>query len=80
MTTTTITKAGGWTTITTTTTDTIFQNRGVKPVYINTGDTSSALDNEGVELQQGQAVQIAAGYTVKASAPDETTTVFWMLV
>lgn len=59
--------AEDWNVILTTTTDTAFQNRDSRPIWVTTEDTTSADLDEGVELQPGDAIIIGAGNDVEAS-------------
>ena len=69
-----------WTSILTTTGDTVFQNRGAKAMYITTEATGSLEFSEGFELMPGQAIIIGTGQAVSAVTFDNSADLFYMLV
>jgi hypothetical protein len=70
-----------WTEITTTVSDTVFQNRnGINPMYITTEDTSSLPFNEGFHLPPNTGVVIGAGQTVYAVTFRDSGNIFYMEV
>lgn len=56
-----------WTTITTTTTDTVFQNKSAKPMFITSEATGGLSTREGFELHPRESIVYGTGHTVKAS-------------
>lgn len=72
------TTANDWAALVTTTTDTVVQNRDSRPVWVSTEDTTSSDLDEGVELQPGDAIVIAAGNDVEVSSIDAVARVFYM--
>lgn len=60
--------ANTWTTVVTTTTDTTFQNRGSRPVYIVTESTSGLPNGAGWELEPRDFITIGTGMDVKVNA------------
>ena len=71
--------AGSWQSVTTTTQDTVFQNRTPREVYILTGSTAAVPIKEGFLLAPWVgALVIATGQTVSAAALDGTAIVFYM--
>lgn len=68
-----------WETITTTTVETVFQNKSINPIYITTGSTASLPFNEGYYLQpEGGAIVLDAGVTVSAVAFRYDSELFYM--
>lgn len=75
----TIAANGLWQTVTTTTRDTVFQNRTPREVYILTGSTSGVPIKEGFLLAPWiGAIVIATDQAVSASAIDGPAVVFYM--
>lgn len=48
-----------WNSVVTTTEDTLFQNRGARPIFITTESTSGKALDEGIKLNDGEAIQTA---------------------
>ena len=69
-----------WTSVLTTTGDTVFQNRGAKPMYITTEATGSLDFDSGFQLMPGQAIIIGTGQAVSAVTFDNSSDLFYMLV
>lgn len=67
-----------WTEITTTSADTIFENKSSQVVWISTEDVTSADLDEGVALSAGDAIVIGTGQTVSASTVDDPAEIFYM--
>lgn len=78
--TTAVVSSTAWTSILTTTGDTVFQNRGAKPMYITTEATGSLDFDSGFQLMPGQAIIIGTGQTVSAVTFDNSANLFYMLV
>ena len=70
----------GWDSVVTTTANTVFQNRSKHPVYITTEATGSLAYDEAYELNPGEAIVIASGYSVSAVTFNADTTLFYMTV
>ena len=69
-----------WTSILTTTGDTVFQNRGAKPMYLTTETTGGLEFSEGFELPPGQAIVVGTGQAVSAVTFSNSADLFYMLV
>ena len=69
-----------WNSVVTTTEDTLVQNRGARTVFITTESTSGKDLDEGIALGSDQAVQIASGKTVSASAIGADGIIFYTAV
>lgn len=68
-----------WTSITTTTADTVFQNTsGINPMYITTESTGGLGITEGFYLGPKDAVVITAGKDVSAVSFRYDTDIFYM--
>jgi hypothetical protein len=69
-----------WTSILTTSGDTVFQNRGAKAMYLTTEATGSLEFAEGFELMPGQAIIIGTGKAVSAVTFDNAADLYYVLV
>lgn len=73
--------SSAWTPITTTTVETVFQNRSPNPMYITTESTSGLPFNEGFYLTpQGGAIILDAGVTVSAVTFRYDSDIFYMAI
>lgn len=59
--------ANAWTSVVTTTTDTVFQNRGGAVMYVTTESTSGRDTADGIAVPQLGAVVISANKSVSVS-------------
>jgi hypothetical protein len=70
-----------WTSVVTTTQETVFQNQnGICPMYITTEDTAGLPFNEGFHLPPNAAVVIGPGQSVKAVTFRNAGPIFYMVV
>lgn len=69
-----------WTSVTTTTTDTLFQNHSAGSFYLTTEDTTGLPDGDGIRLGPNEGVTISAGKDVSVQAIAGTVVVFYMEV
>lgn len=72
---------GSWQSVTTTTTDTVFQNQTPREVYITTASTGSLPEKEGYLLRPWVgSIVIGSGLAVSARAFGGTATILYMSV
>lgn len=69
-----------WTSVVTTTAETVFQNRSVNPMYLTTESTSGLDFNEGFYLAPNEALVIGAGEAVSAVCFRYDSDLFYMNV
>jgi hypothetical protein len=68
--------AGVWTSVTTTTADTAFQNRGGSVMYLTTESTVDKPLSDGIAIPAGFVAVISTGKTVSVSFPQGAGAVF----
>lgn len=70
-----------WTTIVVTTTNTIIQNRGSRPIFVTTQATGSLARDEGVLLEPSSgAIVVGSGRTVSAMSIGRDGRVLYELI
>ena len=69
-----------WTSILTTTGETVFQNRSINAMYITTEPTGSLEVDQGFYLAPQQAIVLGAGLAVSAITFRNDGELFYMLV
>lgn len=69
-----------WTSVVTTTAETVFQNRSVNSMYITTESTSGLGFDKGFYLAPDQAIVIGTGQAVSAVTFRNSGELFYMVV
>jgi hypothetical protein len=70
-----------WESVTTTTADTVFQNKGAHPIYITTESTSGLDFSDGFYLEpQGGAIVISSSQDVSAVSFNSDNELFYVEV
>lgn len=72
--------ANAWTSVVTTTTDTVFQNRGGSVMYVTTESTSGRDTADGIAVPQLGAVVISANKSVSVSFDTTNGYVYFAVV
>lgn len=70
--------AGVWASVTTTTEDTAFQNRGGSTMYLTTADTTGLDLGDGIAVPPGIAVVISSGKNVSVNFPQGSGSVYYV--
>lgn len=69
--------SGAWTSVTTTTEDTAFQNRGGAVMYLTVGSTSGVDLADGIAIPPGEVVVITSGKDVSVNFQNSTGFVYY---
>lgn len=67
-----------WTSVTTTTADTVFQNKSASPVYVTTESTAGLDLSDGFYLGPDQGIVVSSGQTVSAVSFGSPAELFYM--